>query len=153
MEEKEALILAEGVRKLESQFTLSPKEKKRMESIVNGVLFLLPKVVRVFLDVKKYKFTAFRFSDSPDDDGRHSSEMKLIYLNKTLWRAAPIKRAFTIAHEVAHAFNGDDEIEADIQAVKWLSKYYLKSDLIKLCSYWKPGFKAAGKNPKEKKSK
>lgn len=151
MEEKEGLILSDEVvrrltpseaRKLKSQFTLSPKEKKRMESIVNGVLFLLPKVVRVFLQAKKYKFLAFGFSDDPDDTGKYTSGV--IYFNKTLWRAAPIKRAFVIAHEVAHAWNGDDEIEADILAVKWLSKYYKKSDLIKECNYWKPGLKAAG---------
>lgn len=49
---------------------------------------------------------------------------------------------FLFAHEVAHAWliknkKANTEIEADKLAVKWLSKHYKKSDLMRECEYWK----------------
>jgi len=51
---------------------------------------------------------------------------------------------FVLAHEVAHAWlrknkKANTEVEADKLAVKWLSKHYKESDLIKQCESWKQG--------------
>jgi len=75
-----------------------------------------------------------------------------ILLSSDLWKKRPIEIAFTVAHEVAHAYMKDEikswddmkdeirtpnEIKADKTAVEWLSKSYDKKSLRKLCSYWK----------------
>lgn len=75
-----------------------------------------------------------------------------ILLPSDLWKKRPIEIAFTIAHEVAHAYMNDEikswddmdmqkripnEIKADKTAVRWLSKSYSEKSLRKLCDYWK----------------
>jgi len=78
-----------------------------------------------------------------------------ILFNDDLWNKSKIEMAFTIAHEVAHAYRGDSEledfeklrhegkgppkceIEADKLAVQWLSKHFPKEKLLKCCSYLK----------------
>ena len=73
-----------------------------------------------------------------------------ILLDENLWRARPIEMAFTIAHEVAHAYRGHNvimtldsnfeesmknEVEADKLAIRWLVKHYKKTSLLKICNY------------------
>lgn len=78
------------------------------------------------------------------------SRVGFILLNTDFWNKKPMEINFTIAHEVAHAFKKhinplnfdnfaraiEQELEADKQAVEWLSKHYKKETLKKLCSYW-----------------
>lgn len=74
----------------------------------------------------------------------------LIILYPELYNKKDIEINFTIAHETAHAYlghnqtkhedtdikiSGKKEVMADNTAIKWLSKYYKKSDLEKCCSY------------------
>lgn len=114
-------------------------------------LSLLPKEVIDFA-IKNYVFISEEHSNS----GTHytfntilfKNKLGFISLNSNLWDKKPINIAFTIAHEVAHAFKGhaiktcDDtawknyvkrEKETDKLAVKWLSKHYKKETLLKLC--------------------
>ena len=111
-------------------------------------LALLPKEVINFI-VENYVF----ISREEDESGSqwtfssvHFKDKKgFILLNSNIWEKKPTEIAFTIAHEVAHAFKGHEvggitakkgikqEKEADKLAVNWLGKYYKKSVLIKLC--------------------
>ena len=72
------------------------------------------------------------------------NKIGFILLNNNLWLKEPEKIAFTIAHEVAHAFkrhhlekfpNNDERIkqekEADRLAMKWLSEHYKRDVLEK----------------------
>jgi len=72
-------------------------------------LSLLPKNVIDFI-VGNYVF----ISQKEDEDETHyafdniffKEKIGFILLNSNLWRKKPIEIAFTIAHEVAHAFKG-----------------------------------------------
>jgi len=73
-----------------------------------------------------------------------------VLLNADLWKKSKEQIAFTVAHEVAHAYLGhnaatyeevgekislENEIEADKQAIKWLSDEFDSKKLLKLASY------------------
>lgn len=73
-----------------------------------------------------------------------------VLLNSDLWKKSKAQIAFTIAHEVAHAYLGHNkttydeakekfalkkEREADRQAIKWLSDEFDSKKLLKLASY------------------
>ena len=89
-------------------------------------------------------------------DPRLKNKSGIIVLNSFLFSRQPRDIAFTVAHEVAHCLNDDippwvtnpllsekdmlkNEIRADKLAVKWLSKHYKESALMKRCRYWKKG--------------
>lgn len=114
-------------------------------------LALLPKEVIDFA-IQNYVF----LSEERSIDGSQwtfdhlnfKDKIGFILLSPNLWNKKPINIAFTIAHEVAHAFKGhaiktcEDtewknhvkrEKEADKLAVKWLSNHYKKETLLKLC--------------------
>ena len=123
------------------------------EMLLGKSLSLLPKNVIDFI-VGNYVF----ISQEEDEDGTHyafdniffKDKIGFILLNNNLWRKKPIEIAFTIAHEVAHAFKRHTikdfkdvdldkgikiEKEADRLALKWLNKHYKKESLEKLCNY------------------
>lgn len=83
-------------------------------------------------------------------DLRFNGKPGFIVLENCLFEEKPIEILFTIAHEIAHAWNKDAidnikkteknegikrEIKADKQAIKWLSKHFKIKDLKKCCKY------------------
>ena len=84
------------------------------------------------------------------DDLQFKNKTGFIILENCLFEKKPIGISFTIAHEIAHAWNKDTindikkieakegikrEINADKQAVEWLSKHFKIKDLKKCCRY------------------
>ena len=114
-------------------------------------LSILPKDVIDFI-ISNYVFVSL--SEGENGSFNHFNSIYyhdkagFILLGETLWSKDSIQKAFTIAHEVAHAFRNhvvkDEndmepdrydkrEEDADKLAVDWLSRHYKKEDLLKLC--------------------
>jgi hypothetical protein len=114
-------------------------------------LSLLPEKVIDFV-IENYVF----ISQQENLNGAHFTfddlylreKIGFILLFDNLWRKRPMQIALTVAHEVAHAVKGHktkevedlnaemiikEEKEADKLAVRWLSKYYKRESLEKLC--------------------
>ena len=82
------------------------------------------------------------------NDIRFEGRTGFIILESCLFEQESIGISFTIAHEIAHAWNKDGidddiewkagmtrEVKADKQAIEWLKKRYKIKDLKKCCRY------------------
>lgn len=109
-------------------------------------LSLLPREVIDFITEHCYFITQGEELDGSYHDFRsfHEETTGFILIPKNLWKEEQIRIAFTIAHEVAHAFKrhilSDQDLQCDLKqekeadrlAVKWLSKHYNKKSLMEL---------------------
>ena len=73
-------------------------------------------------------------------DSRFKGKRGFILLHPGLWKKDMKTIAHTIAHESAHAFKNlgaspEQEVQADMLAVEWLSIHFDKKDLLKRCNY------------------
>lgn len=81
------------------------------------------------------------------DDDIFAHKKSLIIINSSVWDKTEQQIVFTVAHEVAHAYLGHkikvdgkdlkQEKAADNQAIKWLSNYWTREELLKICNYLK----------------
>jgi hypothetical protein len=127
---------------LETGFRLLPK--KVVDFIESKYVLFYPQDIFVegaciFLDKAKFK-----------------GKVGCILIFPGLLGAGKMTIYFVVAHEVAHAWlrknkKADTEVEADKLAVKWLSKHYKESDLIRYCEHWKQGARKNTRKTKELK--
>ena len=120
--------------------------------INNGLadaLALLPKKIVDFAISKCAILTPELNSDGStwNLDWRYINSRKwLIIISPKVWNKSSKKRAFIVAHEIAHAYlkhkvmeditdDKQHEMDADTLAIEWLSGKWSKKELLKICKY------------------